>query len=69
MSKKSRPILYSKLLYEMGQDFLDTQYYIGIEIYFRRSLLWSKHEGELEENLDYEANSVSCRSVAVTGQG
>ena len=26
MSKKTLPISYSKLLYKMGQDFLDTQY-------------------------------------------
>ena len=26
MSKKSWPILYSNLLYEMGRDFLDMQY-------------------------------------------
>ena len=28
MSKKSRPILYSKLIKKIGQDFSDTQYYI-----------------------------------------
>ena len=27
MSKKSWPILYSNLLYKMGQDFLDMQYW------------------------------------------
>ena len=31
MSKKPWPILYCKLLYKMGQDFLDRQYYVGVE--------------------------------------
>jgi len=28
MSKKSLPILFSKFLYEIGQDLLDIQYYM-----------------------------------------
>ena len=33
MSKKSWPILYSKLLYKMGQDLLDILYIQGHEVY------------------------------------
>ena len=29
MSKKSWPNLYGKLLYKVGQDFLDTQYIVS----------------------------------------
>ena len=53
MSKKCWPNLYRKLLYKLGQDFLDIQY----TIFFYLTQISSKLHNRLLSNLGYQLSS------------